>query len=264
MPPVPGFRRRQLGAGPNAPMQFAQPIPQDPAFAKSVFINGIPVINNLDMASQYAAAIDSWEVITQSLYDSAAYPTTGIANLLFFQNQVGAGTSVISGNPKTLEDTNMPSNGMLPNLTAFVMTSIELDVQTDIAFAAAANPAVFGAQAVASQVNDMWIIRATGYLKFTIMSKPYLEEGPLMKFPASNDLEIDAAAADASSTGADLQTRIAWAKSVGPAYTLAPNNLLLIPMQSFKLLLAWDTLQPITSQARIFARLMGQMMRAAQ
>lgn len=237
---------------------------QNPQQPRSVFINGIPVINNLDKATEYATNLDSYEILTQSLYDSAAYPTTGIAALTYFQNQVGSGTGVISGAAKTLEDTNMQGNGSMPNLQAYLVTSVELDVQPAIAFGAAVNPAAFGAQAVATSINDVWKIRATGWLDFKIGSKSYLQEGPLMKFPASNDLEINAAAADISTTGANMQTRIAYAKSVGPAYVLAPNNLLLIPMQNFNVTLNWATLETVTSQARIFVRLMGQLLRASQ
>ena len=232
--------------------------------AKAVFINGIPVINNLGDAKNYAVNVNTYETITQSLYDSAAYPTTGIAQLTYFQLPVGSGVGVISGVAKTPEDTNMAGAGAMPNMQAYIVTSVELDVQPAIAFTAAVQPAAFGAQAVATSINDVWKIRATGWLDFTIGSKSYLLEGPLMKFPASNDLEIDAAAADVSSTAASLQTRIGYAKAVGPAYVLSPNNLLLIPMQNFKVTLNWATLETVTTQARIFVRLMGQLLRAAQ
>lgn len=86
----------------------------------------------------------------------------------------------------------------------------------------------------------------------------------MMKFPASNDFEISAAAADISTTGANMQTRIGYAKAVGPAYVLAPNNLLLIPLQNFKVTLNWATLSTVTTAARVFVRLMGQLLRASQ
>jgi hypothetical protein len=228
-------------------------------------INGIPVINNLNEAQQYAVNTNKYETLTQSLYDSAAYATGGQAQLTFFTTPQGAGTGVISGAAKTPEDTNMTVAGSLPNMQAFIVTSVEVDVQPAVpAFSAATLPAVFGAEAVASPVNDVWKIRATGWLDFKIGAKSYLTEGPLMKFPASNDLEINAAAADISSTAANLQTRISYAKAVGPAYMLAPNNLLLIPMQNFNVTLNWATVETVTTAARIFVRLMGQLLRAAQ
>lgn len=233
---------------------------------QATFVNGIPVINNVNwVKDQFAVNTDKYEAITQSLYDSGAYPTTGIAQLTFFQLPVGSGTGVISAAAKTPEDTNMQGGGAMPNMQAYVVTSVELDVQPAVpAFSAATLPAVFGAQAVLSAINDVWKIRATGYLNLNIGQKSYLLEGPLMKFPASNDLEIDAAAADVSTAGASFQTRIGYAKSVGPAYILAPNNLLLIPMQNFNATLNWATLSTVTTAARIFVRFMGQLIRAAQ
>ena len=235
-----------------------------PGIQAQPVVAGIPVINNLAWAGNYAVNLDQYEAITQSLYDSAAYATTGQQQLTFFQQAAGSGTGVISGNPKTQEDTNMTAAGAMPNMQAFVVTSIEVEFQPDITFTAATMPAAFGAQAVATAVNDAWKFRATGYLVFTIGSKPYLTEGPMMKFPASNDFEIDAAVADVSTTGAALQTRIAYGKAVGPSYMLAPNNLLLIPMQNFVVTLNWATLETITTEARVFVRLMGQLIRSAQ
>jgi hypothetical protein len=236
---------------------------------RAVFIGGTPVINNLTDANNYSVNIDKYETIQQSLYDSAAYATGGQNQLAFFGQPQGAGISAVSGLPKTLEDTNMTAAGSLPNMQAYIVTSVEIDVQPGFGdpqslFPAGVQPADFGAEAVATSINDAWIIRATGYLQFTIGSKPYLQEGPLMKFPASNDLEIDAAVCDASTAGADLQTRISYAKSVGPAYILAPNNLLLIPMQNFSVTLNWSTPQAVTTTARLFVRLMGQLLRSAQ
>src|SRR5579872_2029746 len=228
------------------------------------FVNGIPVINNLDAAKQYAANINTFEILNQSMYDSAAYATGGQNTLTFFQVPLGAGAGVISGAGKTYEDTNMQAAGAMPNMQAFVVTSVEVEFQPDITFTAATQPAAFGAQAVATSINDAWIFRATGYLNFTIGQKPYLQEGPMMKFPASNDLEIDAAVCDATTAAASSQTRVGYAKAVGPAYMLNPNNLLLIPMQNFVVTLNWATAQAITTKARVFVRLMGQLLRRAQ
>ena len=230
----------------------------------SIVVNGNPVINNLAQAAQYAANINTFEIVQQSLYDSVAYATGGQAQLTFFQVPLGGAGAVISGGNKTLEDTNMQAAGAMPNMQAFVVTSVEVEFQPDITFTAATMPAAFGAQAVATDINNLWIFRATGYLLFVIGQKPYLQEGPMMKFPASNDFEIDAALADVSSTAAALQSRIAFGKSVGPAYVLAPNNLLLIPMQNFLISLNWATAQAITTKARVFVRLMGQLLRSAQ
>jgi hypothetical protein len=237
--------------------------------ARSIMINGNPVVGSIPGLQAFAVNLNKYEAITQSLYDSAAYVTAGQNALTFFQTPQGGGTSPISGAAKTFEDTNMLAAAMMPAMQAYLVTSIELDIQTGIGasgslFPAAQLPAVFGAQAVAAAVNDNWKIRATGFAKLTIGSKDYITEGPLMKFPASNDFELSGAMSDISTTGASMQSRNMYGKSVGPAYTLAPNNLLLAPTQNFAGSLNWATLVTVTTQARIFFRLMGQLFRSAQ
>jgi hypothetical protein len=232
-----------------------------------VNVGGFPVINNLSAAQNYAVNIDNYEMIVQSLYDSVAYPAAGSNQLTLFQTPVGAGVGVISGVAKTPEDTNMQGAGQLPAMQAYIVSSIEVDFQPVVpAFTAALLPAAFGAQAALNMINDVWKFRLSGYLNFNIGSKSYLLEGPMMKFPASNDLEVDAAVADISTTGAAMQSRIGYAKAVGPAYNISPNNLLLIPNQNFNVTLNWATLSTLPSgaAARCFVRLMGQLLRASQ
>lgn len=231
------------------------------------FVNGIPVLASLAAAGNYSVNLNSYEALTQSLYDSGAYPTAGLAQLTFFQYAVGAGTGVISNAAKTLEDTNMQFGGALPAMQAYIVCSIEVEYQPGISsagFAAAELPSVFGAQLAANQVNDAYKVRSTGWLNFNIGSKSYMNEGPLMKFPASNDFEIDAAVCDATTAAASSQSRIAYGKAVGPAYLLSPNNLLLVPQQNFNVTLNWSTVETVTAAGRIFVRLMGQLLRAAQ
>lgn len=233
----------------------------------AAFVNGIPVLASLAAASAYSVNLNSYEALTQSLYDSAAYPTTGQAQITFYQYPIGAGTGVISNVAKTAEDTNMQFGGALPAMQAYIVCSIEVEVQPGLSsagFNAAELPSVFGAQAAANQVNDVYKIRQTGYLNFNIGSKSYMTEGPLIKFPASNDFEINAALADVSTAGAAFQSRIAYGKAVGPAYLLSPNNLLLVPQQNFNVTLNWATLETTTAAARIFVRLMGMLLRSAQ
>src|SRR5262249_49163682 len=104
----------------------------------------------------------------------------------------------------------------------------------------------------------------TGFLNFQIGSKSYMQEGPLMKFPASNDFEVSGALSNASTAAASQFNAAIYGKAVGPAYTISPNNLLLIPNQNFNVSLNWATLEAVVSAARIFVRLMGQLLRAAQ
>lgn len=233
--------------------------------ANTIFINDIPVINNLAQANAYNVNMDSYEMVSQSLYDSAAYPTTGIATITYFQLGVGSGAGVISGQAKTNEDTNMQASGSLPAMQAYIVSAIELDVQSAVpAFTTTTLPAFHGAAQVISMINDVWKIRATGWVGINIGSKLYMQEGPLMRFPAEADLEIDAAISDTTTAGAANQTYAATAKAVGPYYSIAPNNLLLIPNQNFNGTLNWGTLETVTTAARIFMRFRGSLIRAAQ
>lgn len=231
------------------------------------YIQGFPVVSQLPGVSKYAVNLQSWEMLTQSLYDSAAYPTTGVASLTFFQFQTGTGTGVISGASKTLEDTNMQNGGSLPAMQAYIVSSIEVEVQTGISsagFAAAELPSVFGAQLAANQINDMYKIRMTGYLNFNIGSKSYMQEGPLGRFAPATTFQLNAGLSDTTTAAAASQSRIAYADMEGPVYNLSPNNLLLVPQQNFNVTLNWNTLETVTAAARIFVRLGGQLLRAAQ
>jgi hypothetical protein len=227
-------------------------------------INGNPVINNLDLAARYAANLDRYELLSWSMYDSAQLTAAGARQLQFFQLPVNAGASSFGGGPKTYDDTNLESGGALNAMQAFIISTVELDLQPAIGFGPGRMPAVFGTQSVATAINDVWKVLCTGWLELTIGSKLYLQEGPLMQFGAAATLEVDAAVADVSSAGANLQSRFSFAKAIGTPYTLAPNNLLLAPSQNFGVTLNWTTVQPITTGMRIFARLTGQLIRATQ
>ena len=236
---------------------------------RAQMINGIPVINNLAAAAAFAVSLNSYETITQSLYDSATYPAAGINQLTFFQLPIGSGTSALSGNAKTPEDTNMQGAGAMPAQQAYVITSIELDVQPGFGvagseFPVAKLPSTISTSEAATAVNDAWIIRTTGYLNLNISSKSYLLEGPLMKFPASNDFEVMGAQSDTTTAAATQMSKTLYGKADGPAYVLSPNNLLLIPTMNFNVTLNWATAQAVTTAARIFVRFMGQLLRPAQ
>lgn len=234
------------------------------------YVNGYPVLNSLARAGQqFAVALNSYETLTQSLYDSAAYVAAGQTQLTFFQYQIGAGTSVISGGTKTLEDTNMQNAGSLPAMQAYIVTSIEVEFQAGVSSAtpsinAASQPSTLGAAAITTQINDSYIFRSTGFLNFNIGSKSYMNEGPLMKFPASNIYNVEGALSNATTPAAALSLADTFGDAIGPAYILSPNNLFLIPTMNFNVTLNWQTVQAISRQARVFVRLMGQLIRAAQ
>lgn len=228
-----------------------------------------PNIANLsDLANFAVTNWNQWEAITYSLYDSLPYPNTGLLTMQFFQVPIGGGTG-FGGGPKTLSDTNLVLNGQLPQGQMFIATSVEIDFQpiTPTATFAAQLPASFGAGATANIVNDAYVFRRAGNLTFTVLSKNYLSEAPLMRFPATADFVVDGAFSDATTAAAAQQSRLAWATTVGAPYVLTPNNILIPSTTNFSLNLAWpEGVQALPSgaPARVFGRLNGLLFRLSQ
>lgn len=221
----------------------------------NVFANG-GYPTSMSFFNQYGVNRPGWEIIRQGLFDSAAYAAAGQSVLTFFQTPNGSGG-------KTLSDTNMTLAGQLPTAQAFLVEAIEILFLPTVPAVAAQNPAAFGAQAVANIVNDAYVFFRTGYLNFVIGSKPYLQEGPLGKFPSSRNFHTEAAAADISTTGANMQTRIAFAHSLGKPYNLVP--LTLTSNQNFSVTLNWpEGVQPITNPGRVVVTLEGCLARQSQ
>lgn len=155
------------------------------------------------------------EVLRQSLYDTLLYPTAGQAQLLFFQNPIGQGLSASpgnAGNAKQLSDTNMTQPGTLPAPQGFWVQSIEVVFKPGSS--AAANTYalrtpgnlvatdVATAQAGAHDVNAFYM---AGSLRFTVLTKPYLEEAPLLRFPPKARPEYTAALAGGAGAAATLE-----------------------------------------------------------
>lgn len=227
-------------------------------------MNAMAQIPNRQQLSQYVVNREGWEGVRQTLYDSAVYAAAGQTQLTFFAQPKGQGTG-FGGGAKTQSDTNMVLAGQLPTNQEYLIESIEILFEPTTPTVAAGMPAAFGAQAVAVQVNDAYIFRRAGNLNFIVGSKPYLEEAPLMKFPAKADFEIDAALADVSSTAASLQSRIAYAKAVGRPYMLKPASILLTSNQNFSVTLNWpEGVQAISNPARVFVTFDGFLYRRSQ
>ena len=207
--------------------------------------------------------VNLWEVIRQTLYDSTSYVAAGQTSLTFFQLPVGQGTG-FAGGTKTIGDTNMQIGGQVSAMTAFLVQDIQIIFQPTTPTVAAQMPAVFGAQALAAIVNDVYIFRRAGALQFNIGQKNYLTEAPLWKFPSKQNFQVEGALADVSTAGASFQSRIAFASVRGPTYRLSPVDLLLEANQAFNVNLIWDTVQAITNPARVFVVLDGLLYRASQ
>ena len=208
--------------------------------------------------SKYSVNRPGWEAIRQSLYDYQAYQAAGHTFLSFFSLPVGQ-------QGKTLSDTNMTLAGQLPKNQEFLIQSIELLIYPTTPTVAAQMPGAFGAPAIAALVNDVYIIGRSGNLQMVIGSKPYLQEAPLGRFPPKTRLDIDAALSDATTAGANLATRVAFAVWAGRPYVLDPAPLLLPENQNFSIQLNWpEGAQPIANPARVGIVLDGILYRRSQ
>lgn len=213
----------------------------------------LPSVPSIDDLTKYSVNRGGqYEVIGSSLYDFTTYALAGQTELNFFQTPQGQGG-------KTLADTNMEAAGSLPAPKNFLATSIEINFWPGV------NPGVFGAQAAPLYLNDTFALAKSGYLEFYIGSKNYVQEGPLNVFPAQNGLVVAAAAADATTAGANMQTLVDYANMGGKPYVFA-SPIALVSNQNFRVSLKWPTAVPLPSgaNARIGVRLRGFLYRLSQ
>lgn len=241
------------------------------ALAGGVFAIGQMMPNNLpgqgmrqnfpnlsDFKAYMVNKLGEMEVIRQSLYDTIVYPTAGVAQVLFFQNPIGQGLSASPGNAgaaKQLSDTNMTQPGTLPAPQAFWVQSVELDFQPGSS--AAANTFalqipgalvatdVATAQAGAHDVNAFY---STGALRFTVGTKPYLEEAALLRFPPKARFEYEAALSGGAGAAATLE-RVHLKEKLcagGRPYNLEPG-VPLMTSQNFNVTLLWPVIVPTPS-----------------
>jgi len=217
-----------------------------------------------------------WEIIKQSLYDTAIYPLAGTVAMNFFQSPIGGANSAQPGNAtntKTLRDTNMTQAGMLPAPQMFFAISIEVDfhpgsVTTANTYALRApytssNAAAGALSGVA--VNDANIFYSTGALIFTIGTKNYLQEAPLLRFPPKSRFELDAAVSVGNTTAnTTIDEVAAKLKAGGRPYQLDPG-IAIYSMQNFAVQLTWDTVQAMTTNnAQVRTILDGWLFRGVQ
>lgn len=228
------------------------------------FINGQPNVANLADLTGFQVIWNQWELLTQTLYDSIAYPAAGLNSASFFSIPIGQGVG-FGGGAKTRSDTNLQLAGQLPAGNMFICSSVEVSFQPATPTVAAGMPAAFGAQAVATSINDAYIVGRSGNLNLTILSKPYIQDAPIGKFPPTADFTLNAALSDGTTLAASSQSRIGYAGWEGLTYVLTPNNLLIPSSTNFSVTLAWpEGLQVITNPARIFVRMNGMLARKSQ
>jgi hypothetical protein len=248
----------------------AFPMPRGPGHRSATptfFSHEIPGLPGYEeMVDRYSVTNEKWEVIRAALYDSAVYPAAGTPSLLFFTVQKGQGIG-FGGTAKTLSDTNMTLSGQIPTNQSFLIKTVEIEFQPTTPSVTAQLPAVFGAQAAANIVNDVYVFRRSGNFTLLIGAKNYIEEAPLGKFPSQTTFHVEAALSDATTPGAAFQSRIAFANMHGRPYHISPADLRLEQNMNFSVALNWNEgLQALPSgnPARVFVRLDGLLYRRSQ
>lgn len=214
------------------------------------------------------------EVLRQSFYDFQIYPTAGTLNAAFFQNPKGQGQQSfaggVAGAGKTIHDTNMDLPGQLPAGKIFRVESIEVPFfPGSIATANLWLPAGINAFAAAAAatvqaaMQDVTNFYQNGALQFFILSKSYLDEAPLGRFPPKSHLDYRLAVASNSATVGETAMGAAFA--VGRPYKLDPE-ITLTSVQNFNVNLTFGALVPTPSgfNARYGVVLDGILERASQ
>lgn len=199
-----------------------------------------------EMMAKYGVNIPGKvEVIWQPLYDYQVYPAAGALNFTFFQTPIGQG-----GN--TLSDTNMLASGQVPKGQTFVITAVQVELYPsgdDIADPADLD--VF--------LRDYYnVVTANARLELTIGSKPYLRQGPLIKFPPAQKIQAQASVG----TGNAADVGISFAQGVGVPFEIVP--LTLTSNQNFDVAINFDAVQAIANEGKIGVTLQGYLFRNAQ
>lgn len=205
-----------------------------------------------DIAARYSIlAKPGFEVLPWTFYDFQTYAAAGQVLLTYFQTPRGQ-----SG--RTARDTNFPGAGALPAGHEFFADELQLAMLPGV------NPGTFGAAQAGTFLNDVWTIGKDGWLEFNILAKKVVQEGPLANFPNDYRMMGFAAAADATTAGANLQTLINAASWGGRPRRL--NSVFLESNVNFDVTLNWNAVIALPSgqPARLGVFLRGVLRRKLQ
>lgn len=196
---------------------------------------------SLAEVKQYATNVPhSAEVISQSLYDHARYPSGGAIDFEFFSSPVGSGLSALASAtlaiPKTFADTNMEAPKMLPKGVAHLVTSIQVNARRHAgtnaiaAYTSQADPS--GSISNVGFADPFLEIRESAYLTLFVGSKVYLTDCGLWRFPMTANLRLDVSihrnvaggSSNAGKTTGDLQADFTGLYVVDPPIFIPPEQ----------------------------------------
>ena len=230
-----------------------------------------------DFAANEVVNPSQSEIVRNTLYDSLLYPTAGTTQLTFFSLPLGQGITTALGaavgSSKTYADTNMDLGGQLPSGKTYLVESIEVLFTPGNSDAANTyDPAdiyVFNAlatQSIGAHLIDVNRVYQSGVLEYNILSKNYLREAGLWKFPPkASRVEIGAGiASNSATTGVGISAALT-AAAVGRPYYVEPK-ITLRPAVNFEVKLLWpgavDTFSGFNGRIQVI--LDGGFLRASQ
>jgi hypothetical protein len=189
---------------------------------------GIPSRGGL---SAFSVNRPGWECIRQSLYDSIVVPAGNINQLQFFQEGQGGPLG------KTASDTNLEAAAMIPADQEWLIESIEFHYFGYVPPVTTQLPAYYNGEANWSDANNNYPIAHGFQLTLMVGSKPYLQDGPFVRFPPKTHFDVHAALADASTRAGGQYSRISFNFMTGAPYTLSPAEIWLEGMTDFSVTL---------------------------
>lgn len=220
---------------------------------------GRPILTQ-DELNQHRTALAAQDVIYAPLYDSASYATAGQNQIVLFTSPLGQGTTTAPSatGTKTYADTNMTAAGQLTKGNEFFMVGQEL-----MFFPGESPETVGGNNVINSTLNDTYIVGKSGILTLQIGSnRAYIQDGPLMIFPPSARLAVQAAIGGVNTASTQSISEAVYASWAGEPYAITP--VYIEATQGFQETLQWPALVTIVATARLFSRLRGYLIRNAQ
>jgi hypothetical protein len=226
-------------------------------------MNGRPILTTTQLQNHLTQVGAISDVIWAPLYDSNVYvATTGHTTLNFFALPIGQGTSSAPGNggaTKGLADTNMTAAGQLTMGNDFYMTGQE------VVFYPGVTPGQVEAASLIGQfVNDTYAFSKSGVLTLQIGSnRQYIQDGPLGMFPPITRLAVSSALSGGA-TATTTQNEVSYAVMSGQPYSITP--VYITATLGFQEQFTWPAAVTLPSgtNARVFSRLDGYLIRNAQ
>lgn len=209
------------------------------------------------------------DVIWNPLYDFLSYPSAGGQLFTFYANPQGQGVSSTPGAgavAKQATDTNLTIGNQLTLGNEFYMIGSESLFYPGVSNAALPLTVLPGRANVPTTVgvfvNDVWSVGNGGVKKMTIgTDRVYINDGPLMMFPPSTRLALQAALSGNAITTAGQE--IAYAAWSGEPYSIVP--IYIQSNQQFTMTVTYPVIipTPSTQIGRLGDRMRGYLIRQA-